>query len=254
MENAFLFISEAPMGRDQEIVLKEIRAAFERETRINLHRYPIRLSFSADDLVLEGEAENIAAKKLALELAGAAVSNARIVDRLRVAPAERMGDAEIRDHVCKTLIQEPALNTCTIRARFTDEMEILRQSPVEPIGDIRVEVEDGVVILNGRVPSLSHKRLAGVLAWWVPSSRDVINGLEETPPEEDNDDEITDAVRLVLEKDPFVDAGRVRVSARNFVVTLEGLVPNEKVKEMAEFDAWYVFGVDKVVNQLVVER
>jgi osmotically-inducible protein OsmY len=242
------------MGGDQETVLKEIRAALERETRINLHRYPIRLSFSADDLVLEGETENIAAKKLALELAGAEVSTARIVDRLRVAPAERMGDAEIRDHVCKVLIQEPALDTYTIRARRKDKMEILRQSAVEPAGDIRVEVEDGVVILNGHVPSLSHKRLAGVLAWWVPGSRDVINGLEEVPPEEDNDDEVTDAVRLVLEKDPFVDADRIRVSARNYTVTLEGLVQNQEIKEMAEFDAWYVFGVDNVANQLVVER
>lgn len=242
------------MGGDQETVLKEIRAALERETRINLHRYPIRLSFSADDLVLEGETENIAAKKLALELAGAEVSTARIVDRLRVAPAERMGDAEIRDHVCKVLIQEPALDTYTIRARRKDEMEILRQSAVEPAGDIRVEVEDGVVILNGHVPSLSHKRLAGVLAWWVPGSRDVINGLEEVPPEEDNDDEVTDAVRLVLEKDPFVDADRIRVSARNYTVTLEGLVQNQEIKETAEFDAWYVFGMDNVANQLVVER
>jgi hypothetical protein len=27
-------------------------------------------------------------------------------------------------------------------------------------------VRDGLVVLNGRVGSLSHKRLAGVLAWW----------------------------------------------------------------------------------------
>jgi osmotically-inducible protein OsmY len=103
------------------------------------------------------------------------------------------------------------------------------------------------------VTSLSHKRLAGVLAWWVPGSRDVINGLAVVPPEEDNDDEVTDAVRLVLEKDPFINAGEIRVSTRDYVVTLEGLVPNEKVREMAEFDAWYVFGVDRVVNKLQVQ-
>jgi osmotically-inducible protein OsmY len=96
--------------------------------------------------------------------------------------------------------------------------------------------------------------LAGVLAWWVPGSRDVVNGLEEAPPEEDNDDEVTDAVRLVLEKDPFVNADQIRISTQNYVVTLEGLVLNKEVKEMAEFDAWYVFGVDKVVNKLIVEQ
>jgi osmotically-inducible protein OsmY len=111
-------------------------------------------------------------------------------------------------------------------------------------------VEAGVVTLNGQVPSLSHKRLAGVLAWWVPGSRDVINGLEVMPPEEDNDDEITDAVRLALEKDPFVNAAQVRVRTKHAIVTLEGLVAHDTEKHMAECDAWYVFGVDKVINTL----
>jgi osmotically-inducible protein OsmY len=235
-------------------ILKEIQALLEKEKRINLHGYPVRLSLSDGDLIVEGEAENIAAKKLALELAGGVRGTGNIVDRLRVAPAERMGDAEIRDHVSKVLIQESTLDSCTIRARAGDEMKIVRESAVEPGGDIRVEVENGVVILNGRVASLSHKRLAGVLAWWVPGSRDVVNGLEETPPEEDNDDEVTDAVRLVLEKDPFVNADRIGIGTKNYVVTLEGLVPNDEVKAMAEFDAWYVFGVNQVVNRLIVEH
>jgi len=66
-----------------------------------------------------------------------------------------------------------------------------------------VSVEDGVVTLDGRVSSLSHKSLAGALAWWVPGSRDVINGIEVAPPQEISDSEITEAVRLVLEKDPL---------------------------------------------------
>ncbi len=102
------------------------------------------------------------------------------------------------------------------------------------------------------MPSLTHKRLAGVLAWWVPGSRDVVDGLGVEPPEQDHDGEVTDAVRMVLEKDPLVDAARVRVSATNYVVTLEGLVPSESEREMAELDAWYVLGVDKVVNRIEV--
>jgi osmotically-inducible protein OsmY len=91
-----------------------------------------------------------------------------------------------------------------------------------------------------------------VLAWWVPGSREVINGLAVEPPEEDSDDEITDAVLLVLEKDRFVTADQIRVRTQGRVVTLEGLVPNATIREMAEFDAWYVFGVDQVVNLLEV--
>jgi osmotically-inducible protein OsmY len=62
-----------------------------------------------------------------------------------------------------------------------------------------------------------------------------------------------DAVRLVLEKDPFVNADQVRVSAKNSVITLEGLVINDVQRRMAENDAWYVFGVDKVIDTLQIQ-
>ena len=52
-------------------IIERIRAALEKDTRINLHRHPIALAFAADDLVLTGELEHIAAKKIALELAAA---------------------------------------------------------------------------------------------------------------------------------------------------------------------------------------
>jgi len=237
----------------REKILKEVRAAFEREPRINLHRYPVHMDLANGDLILEGEMAHVAAKKIGLELAAVTSGVRGIVDRLRVVPAERMGDGAIRDHVCRALGQEPALERCVVRLRVDDRVETLRESSFDPFTTIEVSVENGVVVLNGQVTSLSHKRLAGVLAWWVPGSRDVINGLAVVPPEEDNDDEVTDAVRLVLEKDPFINAGEIRVSTRDYVVTLEGLVPNEKVREMAEFDAWYVFGVDRVVNKLQVQ-
>jgi len=36
------------------------------------------------------------------------------------------------------------------------------------------------------------------------------------------------------------------------MVTLEGGAPSVLQKEMAEFDAWYVFGVDKADNRVEV--
>jgi osmotically-inducible protein OsmY len=233
-------------------VLKEVRAALEHEPCINLHRYPVHIAFSDGDLVLEGEMENIVAKKLALELAAAVRGVSGIVDRLHVAPAQPMGDGAIRDHVRDALLQEPVFENCRIRVWDKNQLETWREPSSASAGVIEVAVEEGVVTLNGQVPSLSHKRLAGVLAWWVPGSRDVINGLDVVPPEEDNDDEITEAVSLVLEKDPFVNAGQIRVRTKNAIVTLEGLVANDTERDMAEYDAWYVFGVDKVINALAV--
>ena len=59
---------------------------------------------------------------------------------------------------------------------------------------VDLEVEVGVVTLNGQVPGLDDKRLAGVLAWWVPGSRDVINGVAVEPPEDDDRDWSTSLV------------------------------------------------------------
>jgi len=235
-----------------EKIVSEVLAALEREPRINLHHYPIRVNYGDGVLTLEGETENIAARKVALEVAASVPGVDGIVDRLRIVPAETMGDGAVRDHICDGLIQEPAFREYTVRALVKDAWESLREAVPQQSGIIEVEVSDGVVILNGQVGSLSHKRLAGVLAWWVPGSTDVVNGLEVDPPEEDNDDEVTDAVRLVLEKDPFVNASQIMVSCRDFVVTLEGLVPKPLERGMAEDDAWFVFRVDKVINNIVV--
>jgi osmotically-inducible protein OsmY len=237
----------------REDVLAAVRAALAGEPRVALYHRSIRIDLADDVLTLDGEVPGVAGKKLALERAAAVPGVGGIVDRLRVTPAQPMGDREIRDHLRDAFLQEPALAELTLKRRSGDTSELVREPPETGRGWIELGVEDGVVTLNGEVPGLGHKRLAGVLAWWVPGSRDVINGVAESPTETDNDEEITDAVRIALEKDPFVNAGQIRVSTADCVVTLRGLVPTESEKEMAEADAWYVFGVDGVVNELAVK-
>jgi osmotically-inducible protein OsmY len=57
----------------------------------------------------------------------------------------------------------------------------------------------------------------------------------------------------VLENDPFVNADQIRVIVKNSVITLEGLVINDVQRQMAQNDAWYVFGVDKVIDMLQMQ-
>lgn len=236
----------------EEHIVNEVAAVLERETSVNLHRFPIYLECADGILTMVGEVDHIMAKKRALEVAAAVPGVAGIVDRIHIFPATRMGDGEIRDHVCTALLAENLLSSCALWAVIKGKPEVVRETD-GAIDSIDVEVADGIVTLNGAVSSLSAKRLAGVFAWWVPGSRDVINGLEISPPQEDNDYEVVDAVRLVLEKDPFVDAAQIRVVCRNFIVTLEGLVKSEAQRQMAEADAWYVFRVDRVRNLLQVQ-
>jgi osmotically-inducible protein OsmY len=73
--------------------------------------------------------ENVAAKKLALELAIAVSGVTGIIDRLKVAPSARMTDGEIRDHLRDQLLEEPAFRDCAIRARVKGPVETISEPP-----------------------------------------------------------------------------------------------------------------------------
>jgi len=241
---------------DRTSVEKAVMAAFERGRDLNTHRYPIRLEydFTKNAITLEGEVENIVAKKRAFEIASRVDGVEGVIDRLTVAPGEKRGDGAIRDSFIQELLQEPALLPCIIRAPHKGVMETVREPPETPGCAVEVFVGEGIIRLNGRIPSLSHKRLVGALAWWTPGRRDVINELVVTPPETDNDDEIADALRLVLEKDPLIHADQIGIGVHDRVVTLTGLAGNKEEKKMAELDAWYLFGVNDVVNRIDVRH
>jgi len=161
-----------------DAIIKTVRAALEREARINLHRHPVTIRRDGDVLVLEGEVYDIAAKKLALGLAAAVAGVRGIIDRLRLVPSERKGDGAIRDGCVKFILGEPTLRNCEVRIHHKGRVDALRRVEPDAAGNIEIAVQDGVITLDGEVGSLSHKRIAGVLAWWTPGRRDVVDGLE----------------------------------------------------------------------------
>lgn len=236
-------------------IIKTVRAGLEREPRINLHHWPIHLEVSDDCvLIMEGDVESVAAKKMAREIAGAVPEVRGVVDRLQIAPAEPKSDGEILDVLETLLLEARDLKNCTLRVMKKGQSLALQEIKEDDTsGDILVVVKAGVVTLDGWVISLSHKRLAGVLAWWVPGCRDVVDALEVVPPEQDGDDEVSDILSLVLEMDPMIPhPEQIRVQTHHYVVTLQGLVNTQAEKDRAEQDAWFLFAVDKVVNQIAV--
>ncbi len=233
-------------------VLEAVRSALRSEPRVRPTEGPIHLVLANGELTMEGEVDHIAGKKLALEAAARVPGVDTIVDRLHVRPATPMGDGDIRDKVRDALLEETALASCTIRVWDKDRLEVVREVQ-DAVGTIDVRVEEGIVTLDGDVAGPGQKRLAGVLAWWVPGSRDVFNGIGVTPPEQDSEAAVTDAVMQVLEKDPFINSESIRVHTRRGIVTLDGTVPRQAECKLAEDDAWYVFGVDKVTNRLTAQ-
>ena len=229
--------------------VRELLAELERDPRIDSHAYPIHVIEQDDRLVMEGTVANIAAKKLTLRIAQRVCGTCPVLDRLHVAAA-RMEDGELVNEILDIFLGEPVFTEYGIRVKHGSEFETWRVSKSELSEMIDIEVLTGVVTLTGRVGSLTHRRLAEVLAWWTAGCELVENRLRVVPPEQENDGELTDAVRIVLEKDPLVHSGQISINVHHGEVTLHGYVGSEEERRLAVLDAWYVPGVREVVDHI----
>lgn len=225
----------------QNDLVAALLAALEKDADINLHDSPIRVTYHGA-LRLEGEVANIIVKRKARRIAMQLSGLAEIEDHLLLRPGERRSGKALQDAALDALSQEPAFRDIAVR------------TAVEGTGQcIAVTAQDSVLRLEGQVGSLSHRRLAEVIAWWVPGSCDVHNHVRVKPAEKDNDDEITDAVLMVLEKDPMLHAETLTVHTRGREVTLAGAVHSEEQRRMAVYDCWYVPGVHEVHDRMQVQ-
>ena len=235
---------------------QRVTAALEVERRVNLHRYPVRVSTDRNTLRLEGRVESVAAKRIAMRIAGelAAPEGVVLVDALEVAPAAERADGDLLDAYTGVLLASPEFRPVALRRKHRDAVETLRATANgEPAGEVAFAVREGVVELEGSVPSLSHRRVAEALAWWVGGCRNVVNRLVVEPAERDGDGELADAVGLVLEIDPTLrESQPIGVDATGGVVTLTGALIDDGQRQRAEHDAWCVDGVREVRNAIRV--
>ena len=245
--------------QSNDTVLTQARAALSQVPYQGRQLQPaIQLRMSDGALILEGEVGSIVEKTRAAAHVRRVNGVTAVIDHLRVADgAVPVGDGALRDAVCERLLNAIDFRNCRICARVKGQVERVREAvgaePDDQSGWIEVAASDGVVTLRGSVISLSHMRLAGVLAWWSGGCRCVINEIVVAPAETDRDEEISEALQLVLETDPFVDASCIRVRTEARVVTLEGYVSSEGTRKQAERDAWYVQGVEDVINRIVLQ-
>ncbi len=240
-----------------EDYLKAARAALTQDvhlnTRLDLQAREIKLDLEAGTLVLQGEVEDIVLKRRAVLAVTEAVAGIAVVDHLNVRPVEVLGDEAVRVTVLRNLQEEGGLLRCSLWIGGNDaDAGPVREQTDESRGRISVSVQDGVVVLEGYVQSLTERRLAEVNTWWARGCRRVDNQLQVIPPEEDNDDELNDAVLMTLEKSPLVHAEQLQVATRHGIVKLRGVVNNATQKDIVVMTPWYVPGVKGVEDQLQV--
>lgn len=205
-------------------------------------------------LALEGDVARLAQKKLTLLHAAAVPGVTELIDRLHVIAREPASDRHIRTQMRELFAQDQNFSEFQVREDVAEGVVATAFKPVTGgvAGCIDIEVNDGIVTLNGTVPALVHKRLAGAMAWWIPGVRDVINGIAVEPREEDGPDQIEEAVRVVLDRNPAIDATQIKVGVRGRIVRLTGLIQSRAAREVAENDVWAIFGIDDVIDEIEV--
>jgi len=136
-----------------------------------------------------------------------------------------------------------------------DVLEELRWEPGVKATDIAATVRDGVVTLEGTVDSFAEKwaaekavkRLPGVKALAVEIEVELPGSSERT------DTDIAAAAEHALKWNILVPHDRVRVTAENGRLTLEGEVDRQFQKSAAERAVLHLTGVKGVSNQITIK-
>jgi osmotically-inducible protein OsmY len=181
-------------------------------------------------VVLKGQLPELAEKRMAVNIVRRMREVGDVKDQLRLVSSTEMTDKQIQQHVEDGLQQERAIHD--------------RQ--------IQVAVTEGVVTLTGTLDNIEEKCLAGLIAWWVPGVTDCDNQIVIEPKMELADDALLDVIRQAFEKDVLVNPDTIGVAVQDGTVTLMGSVGSEEERTAAEHDAYYIWGVQHVINRLEI--
>jgi osmotically-inducible protein OsmY len=153
-------------------------------------------------ITLSGRVASILSKERAAMVASTVVGVRGVVNLLSVKPLEKISDRRLEADVKDALLSDPA----------TDLYEI------------EVNVSDGTIILAGEVGSWQEKKLAGIVAKSVKGARALQNDIAYKIDEKRSDEEIRVAAEQAIWWDSLVDAAKVKVTVRDGLVSLGGVV------------------------------
>lgn len=124
------------------------------------------------------------------------------------------------------------------------------------LGEVDVEVADGLVLLSGRVSEPERRTLAENIAWSSTNTRDVANEVVIDRPggffANVNDEIITARVRRALIGSSSVRSYNINVETYDGVVYLMGIAGTQEELVAAAEEASYVGGVKQVVSYIRV--
>lgn len=120
---------------------------------------------------------------------------------------------------------------------------------------VKVETQDGIVTLRGKVATVDEKSAAEEIARGIDGATSVSNALQVVPDDmrpsvDAKDAELETTVKTRIDKDDWLKEAGIHVRVDNSVVTLMGKVADPKLKTRAADVTRGVPGVKAVRNEL----
>lgn len=119
--------------------------------------------------------------------------------------------------------------------------------------NIDVTVSNGLVYLNGTIPSYYQKTVAEHDVERIRSVVEVVNNLAVTTPVVARDEEIRETIRRTINRDVrMTHPEKIRISVSNGLVTLTGTVTTYPQKMAVAQDAGTIPGVIDMANDIAI--
>lgn len=125
--------------------------------------------------------------------------------------------------------------------------------PEIPYNQVDISTVDGIVTVEGKVPSLLAKNRTVRIAESMRGVRSVVDHLEVKETSK-ADSEVAQAVKSELAIDPITEDLKIDVDAKQGVVTLQGPVDSWQEMRGAILASERVMGVQQVVNNIRVRK
>ena len=128
----------------------------------------------------------------------------------------------------------------------------LKEHGLLEIAELEVRARRDIAFIEGAVPNLRQKKLAGEIARKVEGIHDVVNMLRITPLPVIDDESLRKHIRRALSRNPRIDISRISVEVVGGVVHLGGFVSTAAQKRLAEQEVWSAAGVRDIINKIEV--
>lgn len=215
---------------DQEIE-RLIQTAWTQHPRLS--QFTPQVESDNHVVTLTGRVDNLAAKKIAKDIAQNTTGVTRVENHIRVRPEKLLDNAALAKEVKTALLRDPYVS------RF----------------DMNVSASNARVYLEGKVDSRFEKNYSEFIASRVPGVVDVRNNLEvvDLQVPQKTDWAVEQEIEYGLRWSPYIEGEEIAVSVENGIAVLSGSASSWEEKMTASRIAQRA-GAESVLNKLQVKE